>query len=398
MDNKLFVTIIVVALVIAGVSTAAFVYNAEDDTTDDTNMFNIIARANSEGSGLYIDSNLVVDAPGIPVRKSNSVPFFDNNWQVSEANKAAWGGLIFGTPGTSSIQHTQLAELASKMGLNFTLYSTNASVNSDTLYYDSGVTNAGQAISNTVINGGILWEPQYQLIIDDSKFQALALTNDVFADHTCCVIAGNTEYMKGHTNVTVKFLAGYIEAVDSVNEIMANRNTDVDAYNDFVSFVMTKVSALNDKPEITKKALENITYLYADDAQGDLDNLESDIAQLVKNLGDIGVFKKSVSNPELFAEEFVTQTYIKKAIDEDYTSGGNASIKVAVITGDIHQIAIHWGIHKGFFSDLGVTIDVVGSTNGAGVATALVNGEATFGFLGARPATITTINSGYITA
>ena len=155
---------------------------------------------------------------------------------------------------------------------------------------------------------------------------------------------------------------------------------------------------MNDKPEITKKALENITYLYADDAQGDLDNLESDIAQLVKNLGDIGVFKKSVSNPELFAEEFVTQTYIKKAIDEDYTSGGNASIKVAVITGDIHQIAIHWGIHKGFFSDLGVTIDVVGSTNGAGVATALVNGEATFGFLGAPPATITTINSGYITA
>ncbi len=182
MDNKLFVTIIVVAVVIAGVSTAAFMYNAEDDTEDNSNMFNVIARANSEGSGLYIKSDLVNSDSGlIPVRASNNVAFFNSDWTVSPDNAAAWGGLVFGTPGTSSIQHTQLADLASQMGLKFTLYSTSVSTSNDTIYYDSGIANSGQALSNTIIDGGILWEPQYQLIISDKshRFVSLALTNNL---------------------------------------------------------------------------------------------------------------------------------------------------------------------------------------------------------------------------
>ncbi|MBE6525620.1 MAG: hypothetical protein E7Z66_03530 [Thermoplasmata archaeon] len=401
MDNKLFVTIIVVAVVIAGVSTAAFMYNAEDDTEDNSNMFNVIARANSEGSGLYIKSDLVNSDSGlIPVRASNNVAFFNSDWTVSPDNAAAWGGLVFGTPGTSSIQHTQLADLASQMGLKFTLYSTSASTSNDTIYYDSGIANSGQALSNTIIDGGILWEPQYQLIISDKshRFVSLALTNDVFEDHTCCIIAGNTEYMLSNESATERFLAGYVNAVDDINEILKNKDSNVDEYNEFVEFVMTKVSALANEKQVTMDALANITYLYADDSEGNLNKLESDISELVDNLEDLGIFKKTVKNSELFAEEFVTQTYLKKAIAGDYESTGKVNVKVAVITGDIHQIAIHWGIQENYFSDVGVTVDVVGSTNGAGVATALVNGEATFGFLGAPPATITTVNSGYIVA
>ena len=395
MDNKLFVTIIVVALVIAGVSTAAFMYNAEVDTTDDSNMFNIIARANSEGSGLYIKSTIATGS-GIPVR--NGVAFFESDWTVSPSNAAAWGGLVFGTPGTSSIQHTQLAELASIMGLKFTLYSTNASKSADTLYYDSGITNAGQALSSTVIDGGILWEPQYQLIIQDSsgKFKSLALTNDVFEDHTCCIIAGNTDYMKSHESITERFLAGYVMAVEDINDILSN--PDSQDYDDFVDFVMTKVAALANKEEITEAALANITYLYADDVAGNLYGLEEDVSDLIKGLDSLNIFKKPVNNPELFADEFVTSAYLKKAVAGDYTVGSKTTVKVAVINGDIHQIAIHWAIEKGFFNDVNIGIEIVGSTNGAGVATALVNGEATFGFLGAPPATITTVNSGYISA
>ena len=118
----------------------------------------------------------------------------------------------------------------------------------------------------------------------------------------------------------------------------------------------------------------------------------------MKDLKTLNAFKKDVSNPELFAEEFVKQTYLKKAISEDLGTSSTGRVKVAVITGDIHQIAIHWADEKGYFSSLGLGVDIVGSNNGAGVATALINGEATLGFLGAPPATITTVNAGYITA
>ena len=395
MDNKLFVTIIAVTLVIAGVSFAAFKYNAEEDDVDDSNMFNIISRVNSEGSGLYIKSSIATGS-GMPER--NGAPFFESDWTVSEDNAAAWGGLVFGTPGTSSIQHTQLAELASLMGLNFTLYSTNASKDPNTLYYDSGITSANVALTNYVIDGGILWEPQYQLIVENSsgKFKPLALTNDVFEGHTCCVIAGNSAYMKSHEDVTERFLAGYVRAVEDVRDVLSNKGSD--EYNAFVDFVMQKVPAFNGNEVLAEAALDNITYLYADDPSGNLFGLEEDISDLIIGLGSLNVFTKPVNNPQMFAEEFVTHTYLKKAIAEDYDVNGRATVKVAVINGDIHQIAVHWGIQQGFFDDVNITVSIVGSTNGAGVATALVNGEAIFGFLGAPPATITTINSGYISA
>lgn len=398
MDNKLFVTIIAVVLVISGVSIAAFNYDPGDGDVSNDNMFNIIARANSEGSGLYIKESVIGGMKdGMPTR--NNTPFFNQDWSVSEGNKAAWDGLVFGTPGTSSIQHTQLADLAARMGLDFTLYSTSGSSKDNTLYYDSGITNAGQAITSTVIHGGILWEPQYQLIVTSTEgnFVPLALTNDVFEGHTCCIVAGNTKYMRANESATLRFLAGYVNAVKDVNRIL--KDTGSNEYVDFVNFVKEKVPALKDvDSSVTKAALGNINYLYSDDDKGNLDKLENDIAELVNGLGKIGSFTKKVSNPQLFAEDFVTHSYIKKAIAGDYSKDDKVSISVAVITGDIHQIAIHWAVEKGYFDDLGVNINIVGSTNGAGVATALVNGEATFGFLGAPPATVTTVNSGYITA
>ena len=106
--------------------------------------------------------------------------------------------------------------------------------------------------------------------------------------------------------------------------------------------------------------------------------------------------KKEIVNPSAFADKFVDDSYIKGAITNKYEDKSNTTIKVAVISGDIHQIAIHWASEKGFFS--GITISIVENTNGGGVATSIVNGEAQYGFLGAPPATITTVNSGYITA
>lgn len=52
----------------------------------------------------------------------------------------------------------------------------------------------------------------------------------------------------------------------------------------------------------------------------------------------------------------------------------------------------------GYFQDLNLNVTVTFAKNGPGVAVALQNNSAQFGFLGAPPATSTTINGKLITA
>ncbi|MCH3978636.1 MAG: hypothetical protein LKE35_06675, partial [Candidatus Methanomethylophilus sp.] len=84
---------------------------------------------------------------------------------------------------------------------------------------------------------------------------------------------------------------------------------------------------------------------------------------------------------------------------ESYGSynGTSTTVTVAVISGDIHQIALQVGVAQGFFTHYGINIRQVNESNGAGVAVAMQNGSADFGFMGAPPATITCVNGQLVT-
>ncbi|MGN1045209.1 MAG: hypothetical protein ACI4Q9_04555 [Candidatus Methanomethylophilaceae archaeon] len=393
MDNKI-IALLVAVVVVAGGASAFVILNYDGDNTDDS-RFNVIARVNSEGSGIYIKEDLVKIVDGMPVNANNDTPFFtveDDVWTVTPDNKDAWDGLVFGTPGPSTIQHTQLVDLAHKMGLEFKLAGNGTAKGA--MYFDSGMSASDKIISSTIIDGGIIWEPQHQIVISNDKYTQLALTNDIFPDHTCCIIAGNEKYMKNNVEITERFLQGYVEAVKDINRILADPSSD--DYKAFVAFVLKNVPSLSGDTDAAEVALSNITYLYADDENGDLSVLKTSIADLVVNLTTNGSITKDVTDPAAFADAFVDDTYLKGALTNEYEKKDDTTVFVAVITGDIHQIAIHWASEKDYFN--GITIKTVDSTNGAGVAGAVVNGEAQFGFMGAPPATITTVNSGYITA
>ncbi|MBR6203633.1 MAG: ABC transporter substrate-binding protein [Candidatus Methanomethylophilaceae archaeon] len=229
---------------------------------------------------------------------------------------------------------------------------------------------------------------------DDKKdYVSLGLTNNFFPDHTCCVIAANYNYLQNNAEGAEKFLAGYYDAVKFVENSINNPSSD--DYKWLVSFSKTKVPGLNDQE--VKDALTNISYLYADGNNGNLSSLKSDIASLVGGLKDVGALQKEITDPASFANNFVNDTYMKTAIeDKDSLKPGTATVKVAVISGDIHQIAVHVGIEKGMFRDYGVTVEISNATNGGGIATSLINGDAQLGFLGAPPATINMINFGYV--
>ena len=154
-------------------ATINMVNNGYIDSTgikDAGKAYNLVARVNSEGSGLYIDKS-VLDNVNSAVPMRNGVPFYeekDGVFYVTTDNAKAWGGLIMGTPGTTSIQHIQLLTLAKELGLKTSMYTIGEKLQSDTLYYVTNLSNYQLIITDISINGGIIWEPQYQKVIQEA--------------------------------------------------------------------------------------------------------------------------------------------------------------------------------------------------------------------------------------
>ena len=134
MNTKVLAVGVVFVLIIGGlgVALAMGVFDKEKDKE-----LNVIGRVNSEGSGLFLKSSatisdyLTVDDHAIG----------DNYIKVSDTEyinfyKANWGGKIFGTPGTSTIQHVQLQDIViNTLGLKFAKYTVGEATSSDTVYF-----------------------------------------------------------------------------------------------------------------------------------------------------------------------------------------------------------------------------------------------------------------------
>ncbi|MBR4202466.1 MAG: ABC transporter substrate-binding protein [Candidatus Methanomethylophilaceae archaeon] len=392
-DKKTLSTMIIVAVIIVSMG-AVIVYDSTlQDKESSGSVYNLVARVNSEGSGLYINSSVLNERGGTSAFYSVGE---DKEYIVTESNKAAWAGLIVATPGAATIQHVQMQSLVEAAGLTFTLYQDGQALDDKHVYYVTNIANKTAVEAEPHIQGGILWEPQFSAIVDDIKnnYVTLGLTNNFFPGHTCCVIAGYSSYMQSHPDETARFLAAYIRGVEWVHD---EANHDA-----LVKLCKEKTSGIEEA--WIEDALSHITYVHSDDT-GDLNKLRKDVADLTKGLApglqhtisDLGF-----TSDQQFSSRFIDDSFIMNAInivtDPDYKySGPTYSLKVACISGDIHQIALHVAVEQGYFSEYGLNVTVSAATNGSGVATALQNGEAQFGFMGAPPATSTVINGMLVT-
>lgn len=196
-QQKLVSTSVIIAVIIASMGCVIVYDETRSDDQGSNSVYNILARVNSEGSGIYMNNDIYedhVDKDGNPVSDSiperNGVNFYkvnaDGTKYVDADCKDAWGGLICGTPGNTSIQHVQMKEMVEKMGLSFILYETGSSLSSSSVYYINTIVNYDKAMNSESNNGvqldiGILWEPQFSYIVDvpsTETFKSLGLTND----------------------------------------------------------------------------------------------------------------------------------------------------------------------------------------------------------------------------
>lgn len=251
---------------------------------------------------------------------------------------------------------------------------------------------AGGVSAYFVMNGG-----------DDSSghpdYIGLALTNDVYDDHTCCVVIAKDSYITEKSAESARFLKAYIDGVNYVNAALSG---DTDKYNTVINVAKEQLSSTGITQEEIEAALANITYLYAD-AGNNLNTLKTQIGTLYDDLDGLGVFtNSSKATKDAVQNGLVNDSVLTAALAIDSVDGSTpvANVKVCVIAGDIHQIALHVAKSLGYFSDYKINVTVTNASAGQGVANSVMltgSDGADFGLLGAPPATINTVNRHLIT-
>jgi len=356
----------------------------------------VIARVNTDGSGIYIQNGYTL-SDFFELDSEGNIIFYDDG--MPECIASAWAGKTFATPGVTSIQHIQLLNIVESMGFSFELVGSSGDP-SRTVYYVPNVTTvnlAYAALESSNIIGGIVWEPVYHAIADSSSFTGLVTTNVLFPGHTCCVIAGRTAYLNDNTATVLKFLAAYVEGVNWVNNAIQNKGIDYD------TLVQIGMSSGQTKT-VVEEALSTVVYKFADSSSGSLTTLKSDLVTLTDSLlaspgsGLIHTMEDlGFSNTTEFVNALVDDSYLRAALVMNLPDVGDVdTISIGAIAGDIHQIALQVCVVESFFEDYGISVTINTFANGGAVAADLfaATPSCDISFLGAPPLVIKTINNG----
>lgn len=432
--DKSMKKIIAVAVVVLLLSVCVIVGEATSDKSTNANSVSVISRVNTEGSSVFISNaymkthdlaSKIDPSTGMNyfVHKSdNSTALFDLDTEtglVKFDKKYAgdWDQMVFGTPGKTSIQHKMLQAVVESMGLKFV--SNSQDKVSNAVYFDQSMTNKDKWNSLSV-DGGTIWQPVCGAIESGSDKPATRLygTEQYDPGHSCCVIAANNNYLLNNEALIIRFLAAYIESVDLVNKAISDskKGMSTDTYEKLVKMGADQTGQTD---EVVKQALLEVKYTYGlssseDTDDNPLNSLRTAASGLVDGFSKDNTLSRTVQDlgykdTKEFADAYVNDYYLSKALllVQDVADGkvdtktfDSARISVAVIGGDIHQIALHFGNSKedkntcgNLFQKYGIQLTVSTATNGAGVATSLQNGAANIGIMGLPPITITTVNS-----
>ena len=426
--KKILAVVVVLALLTVGVAVGEHYKSNETNT----NSFSLVARVNAEGSSVFVAESYLeeLQAKGVVIRDYSDLSgvFYDLENGVAVPNDkyaGNWNNMVIGTPGNTSIQHKMIQQFVEKMSYNgeqmrFERYEQGAAPQDGVVYYDTTLTNLNIWNTSSHMDAGTIWQPVCGAIEASSEHPAVRIMSSAQMEpnHACCVIGAVDSYLANNENTVVRFLAAYIESVTAVNNAIT-AGTGNESYEDLVQLAVDQTGQTR---QVVETAFKEVVYTYglmsgtSDTETNPLNSLRENTASLADMFASDGTFRRTLESlgfgdSSQFADAFVNDYYLSKAIQlvkdvrdgkVDPSSFNSTRIRVGVIAGDVHQIAIHYGMnygdgeHSSFFTKYGVSVTLDAATNGAGVATSLQNGAVSLGFLGLPPASTTVVNSALI--
>ena len=368
---KLWAIVIALIVVLAGTGFAL----SDRTNADDTSI--VLARANTEGSGIFGDE------PGMAV--------LEDGYMVLVKEK--WAGKVIATPGPTSIQYMIIKEQLLSVGLTVKAYdNTNPPGSNEVQLKDVGVGLMAAEFAAGTIDGGIAWEPIYSDILDNAPgAYDVCMTNQLEGQlgHACCMVVANSNFLNDNSEATVRFLAAYCDAVDFINNAKF-LGPGSDEYKELMKSCKVLLNGYDN--EVIEEALANVTYTY------NLTNFEDEYVDLIHAYQESGVIPRNAMDtigqtPEQFAKAHIDGTYLNNAKSISKVEYKPVTIRVAYLGADIHQLALQVAKDLRYFADYGIEIENIGPfAAGGAVLDAILTGEADIGFAGAPPTVMKTVN------
>lgn len=354
----------------------------------------ILTRVNNDGSGIFLRSDV-----------------YDER-QITIEDPEGWDGLVFMTPGPSSIQHMILSDIVKdKLGMNFIQRGTPSPGNAVS-WTQMAPGNMVNYMFNSPegrdIDGGIAWEPHYAVAISGGKCKEVAETSSYWEGHPCCVVAASNTFLSNNEGAVQRFLAGYIKSVEWINDVLSGDTGDEDyewLLEKVIDIGTPKTTGSAQMSEDTAiSALENIQFAY------EISNLAEQLAEVVETYKTLGIVNQQTltdagfETPLAFTEHLIQGQHLEGASHENntlkspeelgYHGTGMTTIDVAYLAADIHQIALHVGIAKGFYEEYGIHIRLNGPYGAGGdVMNALLSRHSDLGFVGSPPVVSSSANA-----
>ncbi len=382
MEGKQILAIVVVALLAAG-AIGFIVLSPEKDPGDF--RITIVAQANSEGSGIFVRGDLDV---------------------------TDFGGKIFLTPGTSSIQHMLLMDYVTEHGYKFA-QARDGELATDTVYFveaPPAQMSGPEWLQKEMYSGGIVWEPYVSEILNSGlNMKAHRWSKDLWEDHPCCVLAVDTEFAKNNGETVKRFVAAHKVATEwIIDTIAAGSGDDYEALLDMVTdFSFGERTSAT--VAIVEGAFAKVNYDYAmsEEWKGSLETVLETYDELAL-LNEDALDRWKLDSFADVVDKLVDSSYLDAADDVEIVAEGTAlkSVRVGWLQGDIHQISQLVGQSKyvgdalGFgdrsiFEAYGLQI-VRGAgvpyANGGAAMNAFFADSVDFAFLGSPPALLRSVN------
>ncbi|MDO5852840.1 MAG: ABC transporter substrate-binding protein [Thermoplasmata archaeon] len=420
MVNTKIAAVAVAAIIVVAAVGAFFLLKSEGRNEE----INLVLGLEAEGSAIYYNADNI-DASDLFVTDSSGNIVVDSDGNVTY-RAAGWGGLIFGIPGTAAIQFYQIKTIVESY-----LSDSSKVENGETASYtfkawSEGTTLASNEVGYIVVGSaadtilsynsstkqidiGITWQPQIAKLTDqtrsdlDTPYTVLVTTNVLFPDQTCCVLYANASFVSEHRDVAVRTVWAFIQATNWINDAIAagEENEDDENFQALLTITANVAGTGFTSDEIVE-ALKDVGYAWGTDNTTDpLDKVKEDIANQTDQLYDIGglidnsLSSLGYSSSSAYADDFVDSSLVLEAlqISGTPTYDSTYSLNFSLIAGDMHSIAAYIastllpGQTQTFFEQAGIDINIVPTSLGSGVMTALKANEADFG-IAAQPAFI----------
>jgi NitT/TauT family transport system substrate-binding protein len=101
----------------------------------------------------------------------------------------------------------------------------------------------------------VAWEPFVSEAVVGGTGQILVYSSEIWSEHICCVLAADADFAKKHKAAVVGFLKAHLEAIDWINNALADNSS-----TDYQKLVGIAADFTQRDEETVKEALKNMEY------------------------------------------------------------------------------------------------------------------------------------------